>query len=100
MMEHMRKGEMRNIAISILLLLAIAAVAQTSTKDKKTAGNKATQVEMKDAKGQGVGTITVKASGNGVVLNYDLQDLPAGEHAIHIHQNASCEPPDFKSAGG
>jgi len=30
----------------------------------------------------------------------DLKDLPPGEHAVHFHQNAKCDPPDFKSAGG
>jgi Cu-Zn family superoxide dismutase len=35
----------------------------------------------------------------GVSINASLYGLPAGEHAIHIHQNAKCDPPDFKSAG-
>jgi Cu-Zn family superoxide dismutase len=26
--------------------------------------------------------------------------MPPGIHAIHFHQNAKCEGPDFKSAGG
>ena len=30
----------------------------------------------------------------------DLRDLPPGLHAVHIHESAQCDPPDFKSAGG
>jgi Cu-Zn family superoxide dismutase len=29
----------------------------------------------------------------------DVKGLPPGEHSLHIHQNAKCEAPDFKSAG-
>src|ERR1700678_2831489 len=63
-----------------------------------------TVVEMKDAQGHSVGTVTIwesgtGAKGTGVGLDLDLHSLPPGRHAIHFHQTAKCDGPDFKSAG-
>lgn len=58
-------------------------------------------VPVKDAKGSDVGTVTLKDLGDkGVEVELRLKNLPPGERAFHFHQNAKCEAPDFKSAGG
>ena len=56
-------------------------------------------VTIKDASGKDVGTVNIKPAGTGVSLKLQLHGLAPGEHAIHFHQNAKCEAPDFKSAG-
>jgi Cu-Zn family superoxide dismutase len=60
---------------------------------------KSMTIALKDAKGNDVGTATVTAKGIGVEVKLALNDLPPGQHAVHFHQNAKCDPPDFKSAG-
>ena len=81
----------------------VAAVSSTIVL-WSLAGAAKTVVEMKDAQGKSVGTVTIAESGTGekgagVELDLNLHDLPPGKHGIHFHQNAKCDGPDFKSAG-
>lgn len=81
------------MAGAALGLCLASASAQNNTVKKKV-------VELKDAKGNDVGTATILSKGRGVEVKLDLKDLPPGLHAVHFHQKAQCDPPDFKSAGG
>ena len=56
-------------------------------------------VEMFNASGDSLGNITLAEQSSGVKMDVNLSGLPTGEHAIHIHDKASCKAPDFKSAG-
>ena len=84
------------------LMVAGALLACVTIPVWPSAANPAAKpvvVDIKNAAGQSVGTATLTAAAPGVRIKLDIRSLPPGEHSIHIHQMAKCEPPDFKSAG-
>jgi len=87
------------LAIRALVVTAALTVCLVPGSAQATAAKKKT-VELKDAKGNDVGTAKIVSKGSGVEVKLDLKDLPPGIHAVHFHQNAKCDPPGFKSAGG
>src|SRR5713226_2150907 len=88
--------------ITRLFSVAIASCLLVLALSITTAAK--TTVELKDAQGKSVGTAvlwskTGKGASSGVFMKLNLHDLPPGVHALHFHQKAQCDAPDFKSAG-
>jgi Cu-Zn family superoxide dismutase len=75
-------------AVVVGCLCSFSAAAQTA------------KASLKDANGKDVGQVQLVQTPHGVLLKMSVKDLPAGEHAVHIHAVGKCEPPAFASAGG
>jgi superoxide dismutase, Cu-Zn family len=82
---------LRTICIGVLPALLTLSVAE--------AKNKGVEVDFKTSQGQDAGTALLTPAGSGVKVKLNLTNLPEGEHALHVHLNAKCDGPDFKSAG-
>lgn len=85
----------------ISLVIGLGAVyvsAQApATQAPVAPGAKAT---LKDAQGKTLGEATLRESPAGVLVKLDLQGVPPGTHAFHVHTVGKCDAPDFMTAGG
>jgi len=79
--------------LATIVLLIVTAVLAKDAKPKPKV------VTLQNGQGQSVGTATLSPDAKGVKIKLNLHDLTPGDHAIHVHQAAKCDGPDFKSAG-
>jgi Cu-Zn family superoxide dismutase len=98
---------------STILVLGVAVVgfgaASRATAQGATpiatpiVGASQVSVAIRDVNGADVGTATFTEGDDGVVtVEIEVQDLPAGDHGIHVHETGVCDPSGdqpFSSAG-
>jgi Cu-Zn family superoxide dismutase len=92
---------MKKILLSTAFVSVLfgSALAQDK-KPAKPAPAKPVTVKLSDGAGKSVGTAKLSTDPGGVKITLAVKGLTPGEHAIHVHETAKCDGPDFKSAGG
>lgn len=86
------------VALSAAVAMSAAMVTAVHAKDKPGK----LVVPIKTSKGEDAGSATFQEikGGKQLSIKISLKNIPFGEHAVHIHQNPTCDAPDFKGAGG
>jgi Cu-Zn family superoxide dismutase len=83
---------MQTVALaSIVTLTALALVPATARAEASAT--------LRDASGKKVGEVQLRETPRGVLLHVQLEGLPPGKHAFHVHEHGRCEG-TFDSAGG
>ena len=88
-------------AIGMAACLLSYATAQQKDNPQQGEQQPDVTVELKNAAGESVGSITIQPVANNkhIQLKLNLVNLPPGQHAIHFHEVAKCEGPTFETAG-
>src|SRR4051812_12759695 len=81
-----------------LLLVGGASLAKAPAKKEK-AKIQAVAIEAKSGS-KVTGKATISQKGKEITFKLDVENLPPGEHAVHLHERGDCSSPDGKSAGG
>lgn len=81
-----------------LSCITISTLVNTSGAIAQTEPPQATS-NIFNAKGELIGTATFIQTPLGVKVSLQVQNLAAGEHMVHLHENGKCDPPSFKTSG-
>ena len=77
----------------IAALLLLTASAQAAPKAHAVA-------HLKNLEGKPVGSVDFAQVNRGVLVTFDLHDLPPGAHGIHLHTSGNCDAKSGFTAAG
>ena len=63
-------------------------------------GSPEATAELKNAKGEVVGTARFWEDANGVRIMVQVRGISPGKHGTHVHAVGKCDPSEFTTAGG
>lgn len=79
------------------LIVGLLGLALSTTA--RADGGQQAMFHVRNAAGQVVGTVTLTAQADGVLVDGTFAGLPAGAHGLHFHTVGTCTP-TFDAAGG
>lgn len=74
-------------------------LAPADTAASAPASRDTLSATLHDPDGNEVGEATLVGTPNGLLVRAELDGLPSGVHAFHLHETGACDP-DFGAAGG
>jgi Cu-Zn family superoxide dismutase len=80
------------------LWIAVAGVLLTGCATLQY-GSPQASAELKNAKGEVVGTASFWQDAGGVRVVAQVRGLSAGKHGTHLHAVGKCDPPEFTTPG-
>src|ERR1700692_1441145 len=83
----------RHSALFLLTILLFSASADAAQKARAIA-------RLSSLEGKPVGNVEFAALGHGVLITFDLHDLPPGPHGIHLHTSGNCDAKSGFTAAG
>jgi len=101
-MRHTHTAFGIGITVPAISALALLAFTVTFAAAPAHAQNGTLVVPIKTSTGDDAGTASFKEAKDGkeLTIAVKLKNIPAGEHAVHIHVNPVCDAPAFTTAGG
>lgn len=87
---------MRKVWVPAILLVTGCSRAVSIGSEKGPAAT----ATINDANGVSVGVATFVQTANGLVIDVNSTNIPAGVHAVHLHPIGNCKPANNYAAAG